>query len=88
MPALDDVSDTAALMANLDRVISVDTAAAHLAGSMGLPTWILLPAMPDWRWQLQRADTPWYGSVELWRSTQQGWPVLIEALRQRLPAPA
>ncbi|OZI77800.1 tetratricopeptide repeat protein [Bordetella genomosp. 12] len=87
LPPLEDFHDTAGLVANLDRVISVDTAAAHLAGSMAVPTWLLLPAMPDWRWQLQRADTPWYPSVELLRCAQ-GWPALLEGLRQRLTAQA
>ncbi|MFZ7219727.1 tetratricopeptide repeat protein [Bordetella hinzii] len=80
---LADFDDTAGLMANLDRLISVDSAPAHLAGAMEVPTWLLLPAMPDWRWQLRRADTPWYASVELLRA-EQGWPAVLDGLRARL----
>ncbi|UCE47415.1 MAG: tetratricopeptide repeat protein, partial [Phycisphaerales bacterium] len=68
---LHDFSDTAAVMENLDLVISVDTAAAHLAGAMARPTWILLPFAPDWRWMLNRTNSPWYPTARLFR--QQKW---------------
>src|ERR1019366_82455 len=59
--------DTAALMTNLDLVISVDTAVAHLAGALGRPVWTLLPFAPDWRWMTERADSSWYPSMKLFR---------------------
>ena len=64
---LKDFSDTAALIANLDLIISVDTSVAHLAGAMARPVWILLPFIPDWRWLLDRDDSPWYPTARLFR---------------------
>jgi hypothetical protein len=61
---LNDFADTAALIANLDMVISVDTAVAHLAGAIGKPVWTLLHSTPDWRWLLNRDDSPWYPRTE------------------------
>lgn len=83
-----DFSDTAALLAQLDLVISIDTAVAHLAGALGVETWLLLPAAPDWRWLLKRADSPWYPTMRLFRQQQPGnWAELLErvamALQQR-----
>jgi len=69
---LDDFSDTAALVANLDLIISVDTAVAHLAGAMGKPVWIMLVHTPDWRWMLDRDDSPWYPTARLFRQPQPG----------------
>lgn len=66
-PWLTDYAETAALIANLDLVITVDTSVAHLAGALGKPVWILLPHAPDWRWLLGRSDTPWYRSARLFR---------------------
>jgi ADP-heptose:LPS heptosyltransferase len=63
----DDFSDTAAVIAQLDLVIAVDTSVAHLAGALGKPVWILLPFCPDWRWLLDRADSPWYPTARLFR---------------------
>jgi tetratricopeptide (TPR) repeat protein len=88
---LHDWVDTAALIANLDLVICVDTAIAHLAGAMGRPTWILQPVSVDWRWLLDRADSPWYPSVRLFRQSSPGdWKTpmneIVEALRA-LPRP-
>ena len=60
---LEDFADTAALMSNLDLVITVDTAVAHLAGALGMPVWVALPLVPDWRWLLEREDSPWYPSM-------------------------
>jgi ADP-heptose:LPS heptosyltransferase len=62
-----DFADTAAVMASLDLVISVDTAAAHLAGALGRPVWILQRFAPDFRWLTDREDSPWYPSARLFR---------------------
>ncbi|MBL1174419.1 tetratricopeptide repeat protein [Pantanalinema sp. GBBB05] len=67
---LQDFADTAAAIAQLDLVISVDTSVAHLAGAMGKPVWLLLSAAPDWRWLLQRQDSPWYPSAQLFRQSR------------------
>jgi tetratricopeptide (TPR) repeat protein len=80
---------TAAIIANLDLLICADTSVAHLAGAMGVPVWIALPKSPDWRWLLERDDTPWYPTVRLFRqAVAQDWNELLgrmaEALRQRL----
>lgn len=64
---LKDFSDTAALISHLDLVISVDTSVAHLAGALGKPIWVLLPFIPDWRWLLDREDSPWYPTASLFR---------------------
>jgi len=65
--ALKDFSDTAALAANMDLVIAVDTSVAHLAGALAKPVWMLLPFVPDWRWLLDRDDSPWYPTARLFR---------------------
>jgi tetratricopeptide (TPR) repeat protein len=65
-------ADTAALVHHMDLVICVDTAVAHLAGAMGKPVWLLLPVVPDWRWLLERSDTPWYPTMRLFRQEQPG----------------
>jgi tetratricopeptide (TPR) repeat protein len=70
--ALGDFADTAALLVNLDLVIAVDTAVAHLAGALGKPVWLLLPFNPDWRWLLGREDSPWYPSLRLFRQSAPG----------------
>lgn len=83
--ALSDFADTAALVACLDRVVCVDTAVAHLAAAMGKETWVLLPFVPDWRWQLERRDSPWYPSMRLYRQTRRGdWTAPLAELRQDL----
>ena len=86
---LHDFADSAALIANLDLVIACDTAVAHLAGALGVPTWIILPRPSPWRWMQDRADSPWYPTVRLFRQQRPGdWadPVaqVVEELR-RLP---
>lgn len=70
--AVKDFADTAALIAQLDLVIGVDTAVLHLAAAMGRPTWMLLPFMPDYRWLLNRVDSPWYAAIRLFRQTHPG----------------
>jgi len=62
---LNDFTDTAGVIENLDLVISVDTAVLHLAGAMGKPVWALLTFAPDWRWMLNREDSPWYPTMRL-----------------------
>jgi tetratricopeptide (TPR) repeat protein len=81
-----DFRDTAAAILNLDLVITVDTAVAHLAASLGVPTWILLPAFAtDWRWQLERRDTPWYPAARLFRQAAANrWADTIEEVRLEL----
>jgi len=82
---LNDFSDTAALIENLDLVISVDTSVAHLAGAMGKKVFIMLPYAPDYRWMLNRADSPWYPNASLFRQPERGdWESLIKHLRSVL----
>lgn len=69
---LKDMADTAAAIAQLDLVITVDTAVAHLAGALAKPTWLLLAHIPDWRWMLHREDTPWYPTMRLFRQSHPG----------------
>lgn len=85
--ALADFSDTAALLGEMDLTISVDTAVAHVAGALGRPVWTLLPKLPDWRWRLERPDTPWYGQMRLYRqSTQDDWTAPLAAVLADLTA--
>jgi tetratricopeptide (TPR) repeat protein len=81
--------DTAAVMMSLDLVISCDTSIAHLAGALGVPVWVALPYVPDWRWLLDRSDSPWYPTMRLFRQKRAGdWAGVFEeigaALRERL----
>jgi hypothetical protein len=89
-PLLVDLADTAALVSEMDLVISVDTAVAHLAGALGKPVWILLQFHPDFRWLRDRQDSPWYPTARLFRQTRAGeWGDVVEnvaaALREFLP---
>ena len=78
---LRDFTDTVALAACVDRVITVDTSIAHLAGAMGLETWVLLPFSPDWRFLLDREDSPWYPAMRLFRQQAAGqWTALIQVM--------
>ena len=82
---LQDFSDTASVIAQLDLVISVDTSVAHLAGALGKPLWMLLPFVPDFRWLLERDDSPWYPSARLFRQPRIGdWASVIERVRGEL----
>jgi hypothetical protein len=82
---LQDIEGFAAQIAALDLVISVDNATVHLAGALGVPVWTLLPYSPNWRWMLDREDTPWYSSMRLFRQTAFGdWDTLITSVRREL----
>jgi tetratricopeptide (TPR) repeat protein len=84
---LKDFSDTAALCDCLDLVISVDSGVAHLSGALGKRTWILLPSSPDWRWLLNRSDSPWYPSATLYRQESPGdWRGVLARMRTDLQA--
>lgn len=80
-----ELDDAAAAIRDLDLVITVDTAIAHLAGAMNKPVWVLVPYAPDWRWMLQRNDSPWYPSMTLFRQSSPGdWDETLERLRRAL----
>jgi ADP-heptose:LPS heptosyltransferase len=82
---LTDFGETAALIENLDLVVTVDTSMGHLAGALGKPVWILIPRAADWRWLLNRADSPWYPTARLFRQTVPGaWEPAIADLRAAL----
>jgi tetratricopeptide (TPR) repeat protein len=83
--ALEDFADTAALIAHMDLVISIDTSAAHLAGALGVPVWIMLPFSPDWRWLREREDSPWYPTARLFRQTRRGdWDDVVRRVAEAL----
>jgi tetratricopeptide (TPR) repeat protein len=82
---LRDFSDTAALVECMDLVITVDTSVAHLSGAMGKPTWILTRKIPDWRWLLERDDSPWYPTVKLFRqSSRDDWSDVVLKIKSEL----
>lgn len=82
-PLFSNFDDTAHAVARLDVVITVDTSVAHLAGAMGIPVWMLIPFVPDWRWQVNRTDSPWYPTARLFRQDSAGnW----ESVMQRVSA--
>ncbi|HBK06012.1 MAG TPA: glycosyltransferase [Acetobacteraceae bacterium] len=84
---LTDFGETAALMENLDLIITVDTSMGHLAGALGRPAWILIPKAADWRWLLNRDDSPWYPSVRLFRQPKPGeWNEPLSRMRSALKA--
>ncbi len=93
---LKEYADTAAVIQQLDLVITVDTSVAHLAGALGKPTWVMVPCIPDWRWQMERKDTPWYPKMRLFRNGIDGdWhksiAEMIEELKRlvaKAPEPA
>jgi hypothetical protein len=77
--------DSAAVMSHLDLVITCDTALAHLAGALGRPTWVALKYVPDWRWLLERADSPWYPSMRLFRQSRRGnWDGVFASIHEEL----
>ena len=80
-----DFADTAAIVAQLDLVVAVDTAIAHLAGALGTPVWTLLPFAADWRWLLERTDSPWYPTMRLFRQPVRGdWASVINAVAREI----
>jgi ADP-heptose:LPS heptosyltransferase len=82
---LNDFADTAALVENLDLVISVDTSTAHLAGAMGKPVWLLNRFDTCWRWFLEREDSPWYPTMRIFRQPHPGdWDSVIRAVASAL----
>src|SRR5476649_2395300 len=84
---LTDFAETAALIAQLDLVISVDTSVAHLAAAMGKPVWLLLAYAPDWRWLLERDDSPWYPTMRLFRQSVRGdWDGVVAEVAHALAA--
>lgn len=83
--ALEDFTDTAALISHMDLVISIDTSVAHLAGALGVPVWIMLPFSPDWRWLREREDSPWYPTARLFRQTRRGeWVDVVRRVAEAL----
>jgi ADP-heptose:LPS heptosyltransferase len=82
---LTDFCETAALVSCLDLVITVDTSTAHLAAALGCPTWILLPYTPDFRWLLDRDDSPWYPTVRLFRQSEtREYETVLDRVRHEL----
>lgn len=82
---INDFSDTASFIENLDLIVSVDTAVAHLAGALGKSVWTLLPFAPDWRWMLNRDDSPWYPTMRLFRQPSPGdWESVIAKVKYEL----
>jgi ADP-heptose:LPS heptosyltransferase len=83
--ALATFADTAALVSQLDLVISADTSVAHLSGALGRPLWLLLPQLPDWRWLLDRDDSPWYPTARLFRQdAARAWGPVVARVRAAL----
>jgi tetratricopeptide (TPR) repeat protein/SAM-dependent methyltransferase len=84
-PDSGNLADTAAKIANLDLILTVDTAVAHLAGALAKPVWVMLPFLPDWRWLLEREDSPWYPTMRLFRLPRPGdWDSVIEQIHGAL----
>jgi hypothetical protein len=82
---LNHFGDTAALCSLMDVVVSVDTSVAHLSGALGRPTLLLLPYRPDWRWLLERNDSPWYDSMRLYRQPSVGdWNAVFSRVSRDL----
>ncbi len=82
---LKDFADTAAVISQLDLVITVDSAVAHLAGALGKPVWVMIPAIPDFRWQTGRSDSPWYPTMRLFRQAADGdWYRTITSMTDQL----
>ena len=85
-PHFADFAATAQAIAGLDLLVTVDTAAAHVAGTLGVPVWLMLAAEPDWRWGATGETTPWYASARLFRQNRLGdWEPVIRAVEAALP---
>jgi len=77
--------DTAAIMKHLDLVITVDTSMAHLAGGLGVPTWVVLPFPAEWRWLIDRTDSPWYPTIKLFRKkADSNWQEVIDDVKDNV----
>ena len=84
-PEITDFDDTAAIVATLDLVITVDTSTAHLAGALGRPTWVFIPSEPDWRWMYHREDSPWYPTMRLFRQEPgEDWSAVVARMASAL----
>jgi tetratricopeptide (TPR) repeat protein len=84
-PELKNFTDTAALLSQIDLLITVDTSVAHLAGALGRPAWVLLPRLPEWRWLIDREDSPWYPSLRLFRQIETAtWPPVVQRVKDAL----
>jgi tetratricopeptide (TPR) repeat protein len=82
-----DVDRFAAQVASMDLVITIDNSTAHLAGALGVPTWVLLPFVPDWRWLQERVDSPWYPALRLFRQPRRGdWQAVVQSVKSGLCA--
>jgi hypothetical protein len=82
---LSDFADTAALVENMDLLVTVDTAVAHLAAAMGKPVWLMIAFSPDWRWMLGREESPWYSTIRLFRQASFGdWSAVVERVAGEL----
>jgi hypothetical protein len=80
-----DFEDTAAILSLVDLLISVDSSPVHLAGAMGVPAWVMLPFVPDWRWLMGRTDTPWYPATRLFRQPKRGdWESVVASIGEEL----
>ena len=81
-----DFAQTAALASNLDLIISIDTSIAHLGGALGKPVWVLLSKDPDFRWLMDRTDSPWYPKARLFRQSRKatGWDQVVRAIAKEL----
>jgi tetratricopeptide (TPR) repeat protein len=81
-PRIKNIADQASFMAQLDLLITIDSAPAHLAGALGIPVWVLITNNPDWRWLLNRSDSPWYPTLKLFRQPIRGdWKSVIESVK-------
>jgi tetratricopeptide (TPR) repeat protein len=77
--------DTAAVIKNLDLVVAIDSSLNHLAGGLGIPTWLVLPYAPDWRWMMQREDSPWYPKLRIFRQTEfDNWEPIFQRMAEQL----